>query len=100
MFEAFTIYNKRNTVYGASHWHSEVLKIAERHMNGQETWSLFTFLRLEVKTSWMLIGKKQTDNNGNTYINLWLLKQQRSVMNISKITPRDAELNILVRFII
>lgn len=41
MFEAFTVYNKRNAVYGASHWHSEVLKIAERHMNGQETKQIF-----------------------------------------------------------
>lgn len=84
MFEAFTVYNKRNAVYGASHWHSEVLKIAERHMNGQETWRFIYFLEIgDMKTSWMLIGKKKQIIMV-TLINLWLLKQQRSVMNISK----------------
>ena len=37
----------------------------------------------DMKTSWMLIGKKKQIIMV-TLINLWLLKQQRSVMNISK----------------
>jgi len=45
---------------------------------------LFTFLEIgDMKTSWMLIGKKKQIIMV-TLINLWLLKQQRSVMNISK----------------
>ena len=93
MFEAFTVYNKRNAVYGASHWHSEVLKIAERHMNGQETWRFIYFFRdWRYENLMDADWKEETDNNGNTYKPLAVKAAKKCYEYLKESHPRDAEL--------
>lgn len=93
MFEAFAAYNKRNAVYGASYWHSEVLRIAERYMNGQDAWRFIYFFRdwgyeNLMDSDW----KEKTDNNGNTYKPLVIKAAKKCYEYLKELHPKDAEL--------
>lgn len=93
MFDAFAVYNKKNTTYGASHWHSEVLKIAVRYMDGQEAWRFIYFFRdwgyeNLMDADW----KEETDNNGSTYRPLAVKAAKKCYEYLKESRPKDAEL--------
>lgn len=93
MFETFSVYNKRNAVYGASHWHSEVLKLAERYMNGQDAWRFIYFFRDWRYENLMDIDwKEEIDNNGNTYNSLAVKAAKKCYEYLKELHPRNAEL--------
>lgn len=93
MFEAFSTYNKRNAVYGASHWHSEVLKIAERYMSGQEAWRFIYFFKDWGYENLMDIDwKEEIDNNGNIYKPLAVKAAKKCYEYLKELHPRDAGL--------
>lgn len=90
MSETFAVYNKVNAACGASHWHSEVLKIAERYMNAQEFIYFFRDWKYEnlMYADW----KEETDNNGNTYNPLAVKAAKKCYEYLKNLHPRDAEL--------
>lgn len=93
MFEAFAAYNKRNAVYGASYWHSEILRIAERYMNGQDAWRFIYFFRdwgyeNLMDSDW----KEETDDKGNTYKPLAIKAAKRCYEYLKELHLKDAEL--------
>lgn len=93
MFDAFTVYNKKNAAYGASHWHSEVLKIAERYMDGQEAWRFIYFFRdWRYENLMDADWKEETDNNGNTYKPLAVKAAKKCYEYLKELRQKDAEL--------
>ena len=107
MFDAFAVYNKKNAAYGASHWHSEVLKIAERYMDGQEAWRFIYFFRdWRYENLMDADWKEETDNNGNTYKPLAVKAAKKCYECLKELRPKDAELvswidslyNVLIKY--
>jgi len=45
LWKMFDFYASNFSIYGASHWHSEILKIADRWMVEQELWRFFDFFQ-------------------------------------------------------
>lgn len=93
MFEAFSTYNRKNTSYGSSPWHSEVLKIAERYMSEQESWRFIYFFRdwgyeNLMHTDW----KEETDDKGNTYKPLAVKAAKKCYESLKDIQQKDVKL--------
>lgn len=45
LWEMFDYYISNYSIYGASHWHSEILKIADRFMEEVDSWRFYAFLQ-------------------------------------------------------
>lgn len=93
MFEAFSVYNKKNAPYGSSPWHSEVLKIAERYMDEQEAWRFIYFFRdwgyeNLMDTDW----KEETDDKGNNYKPLAVKAAKKCYELLKESRQKDTEL--------
>ena len=84
VFDLLSAYNQKHSSWGPSHWHSQILSLAERYMTEQEVWRFIHFfkewgyenLRID---DW----KEETDNNGNTYKSL-AIKSARKCFDILK----------------
>jgi hypothetical protein len=92
-FEAFAIYNKKNTSLGPSHWNSEVLKIAERFMDEQDSWRFIYFFKAWnyenlIDTDW----KEEKDDKGNTYKPLAVKAAKKCYEFLKNMQQRDVEL--------
>lgn len=93
MFAAFTIYNEKNASYGASYWNSEVLKIAERYMNENESdaWKFIKFFK-----DWRYENlrdddwREETDDKGNTYPSLAVKTIKRCYEYIKNLRQKDS----------
>lgn len=93
MFEYFYIYNQKNAGYGASHWHSEVLRLAERYMQGQEAWRFIYFFR-----DWGYDNlrdedwREQVDDKGNKYKFLAVRAAKKCFESLKDRATKDAGL--------
>lgn len=93
MFDAFITYNKKNATLGASHWHSEILKLAERSMDEQNTFRLIEFFKNWgyenfMDTDW----KEDTDSKGNIYNPLASRIAKRCFEYIKNLPAKDPTL--------
>lgn len=92
MFDAFTAYTQKYAAYGASRWHSEVLRIAEHYMTDQDAWRFIYFFR-----DWgcgNLIDADWEDNSGSGKIyNILAVKAAKKCYECVKVMrPRDSGL--------
>ena len=93
MFAAFTIYNEKNASYGASYWNSEVLKIAERYMNENESdsWKFIKFFK-----DWGCENlrnddwQEEIDDKGNVYPSLAVKAIKRCYEYIRGLRQKDS----------
>lgn len=60
-FSAFTTYNDKYASYGPSEWHSQVLRLALRVMDGNNSWRFFAFFK-----AWGIDNLTDDDWQGRT----------------------------------
>lgn len=92
MFDAFARYNQRNR-HGASRWHSEVLRIADRYMEGPEAWRFIHFFK-----EWGYENLRDSDweaemdEKGNVYKPLAWRAAKKCYEYLKGTRPKDAGL--------
>ncbi|EAL0271880.1 tetratricopeptide repeat protein [Campylobacter lari] len=83
LWNNLTLYAKLYSNYGASHWHSQILKFADRIMNDKDEWRFFNFIQFWNIHNFRADDFKEEINNG--YINKPLVvKFLNKLFNIIK----------------
>lgn len=93
MFDVFCMYNRMYASYGSSHWHSEVLRLAERYMDEQDQWRFVSFFRdwkyeNLMDADWV----EETDANGNMYRSLAVKAAKKCYEALKRTQKKDPEL--------
>lgn len=89
LWNAFDYYAKNYSALGPSHWHSEILNIANRIMDGDNSYRFLPFIM-----QWNINGnlreedwQKEKDSEGNVYPSL-ALKTSKKCFEIVKSNPQ------------
>ena len=92
-FEGVGTYAARYSSYGPSHWHSEILKLAERFMNDQEAFRFLYFFKTWDYANLMPDDwKETTDEKGNTYKSLALKSAKKCFAAMKGTQDKNKEL--------
>lgn len=92
-FEALARYNQTFAGSGPSHWHSEVLNLAERCMDGPEAWRFAYFLKQwDYRNLRMQDWQERTDKEGHSYTPLALKAAKKCYEALKNAPRKDADL--------
>lgn len=83
LWNNLTLYAKLYSNYGASHWHSQILKFADRIMNNKNEWRFFNFIQFWNIHNFRADDFKEETNNGYTNKPL-VVKSLNKLFNIIK----------------